>query len=644
MGVSSSSSSTRQLHPQQLTAAIKAVHSPEQLLQLLQQHTAKLNSIHLSAAYTHAVKLCKTGVPLRQQPAAVQQLLQVLHGLAEQQQVQCEARQLANIIWSCGRLSLPNTAELLLPVFVLDSNLQQATTQSLANVLWSAATLKLQLPPHQGQLLVQRSTAAVQHAKPQEVSITLWALATMQQQVPQQKLQQLVQRFLEVLLQANPQNVSNTLWALATMQQQVPQQQLQQMLRRILGVLPLAKPQDVSNTLWALATMQQQVAPQRLQQMLQRFQEVMLQAKPQEVSNTLWALATMQQQVPQQQLQQLVQRVLEVLPLAKPQDVSNTLWACGKLQHVPQQLLSALEQPQQLQAVLAAADPQAVANMAWACAQLGYKGKLLPAALLQRAVQLLHKSRRPYSTTHNFTAQGLCNLCWSVAVLDIQQSKPQLFQLAAAVDQQWDTTVAEDKQQLYQAQLWLLDSQLPAAGQGLSGVLSQQQLEQCRANWEQAVAASAQQRVTDLQQSVFVAVQRLPAGTWQQTPESGKLTADGAFSIDIAATAAGGAKVAIEVDGPTHFTQPGRMPDGGTQFRDRALAARGYVVISIPYWEWGALRDTTRKQQYLLTQLQPALQPLGSHQLQGQAVQQAVVRPAPAPSKRMHKVPHQPSG
>jgi very-short-patch-repair endonuclease len=117
--------------------------------------------------------------------------------------------------------------------------------------------------------------------------------------------------------------------------------------------------------------------------------------------------------------------------------------------------------------------------------------------------------------------------------------------------------------------------------------------------------------VTDTQQSVFVALQRLPAGTWQQPPESEQLTADGAFSIDIAATTAGGAKVAIEVDGPTHFIQPGRTPDGTTQFRDRALAARGYVVVSIPYWEWDALRDATRQQQYLLTKLQPAVQPLG---------------------------------
>jgi hypothetical protein len=66
------------------------------------------------------------------------------------------------------------------------------------------------------------------------------------------------------------------------------------------------------------------------------------------------------------------------------------------------------------------------------------------------------------------------------------------------------------------------------------------------------------------------------------------------------------------------------------------------MVVSIPYWEWDALRDATRKQQYLLTKLQPALQPLGQHQLQRQAVRQAVVQPAPAQRKR--RVFHKPLG
>lgn len=73
----------------------------------------------------------------------MQQLLSVLHGLAEQLQRKCVARQLANIVWSCGHLGTVDTAAVLLPVFLRDRNLQQADQQGMSNVLWAAATLKL---------------------------------------------------------------------------------------------------------------------------------------------------------------------------------------------------------------------------------------------------------------------------------------------------------------------------------------------------------------------------------------------------------------------------------------------------------------------------------------------------------------------
>jgi hypothetical protein len=106
--------------------------------------------------------------------------------------------------------------------------------------------------------------------------------------------------------------------------------------------------------------------------------------------------------------------------------------------------------------------------------------------------------------------------------------------------------------------LWLLDSGLPAPDQGLSVVLSQQQLEQCRASWEQQLAAkTALSKTSDFQREVFAAAQQLPADLWQELPALEQVTADGAFSIDIAATTASGVRVAIEADGPTHFIQPG---------------------------------------------------------------------------------------
>jgi hypothetical protein len=76
-------------------------------------------------------------------------------------------------------------------------------------------------------------------------------------------------------------------------------------------------------------------------------------------------------------------------------------------------------------------------------------------ALLQQAAIQLRAS------TGDYVIQDLCNLCWSATVLDLQQTVPQVLQLAAASSVLWHTAIAENLQQLYQVHLWLLDSQLP---------------------------------------------------------------------------------------------------------------------------------------------------------------------------------------
>jgi hypothetical protein len=225
----------------------------------------------------------------------------------------------------------------------------------------------------------------------------------------------------------------------------------------------------------------------------------------------------------------------------------------------------------------------------------------LPGALLQQAVKLLQDGDT--ASLNSFNSQGLCNLCWSAAVLDLQQCVPQVLQLAAAASQVVSTASDEEVQQLHQVHLWLLDSQLPAPGQGLSGVLTQQQLEQCRDSWEQQLTATAREQSSRLQQSVYAAVLQLPLDTWQQRPQPEQATDDNACLIDIAAVTASGVKVAIEVEGPHHYVQPSRTLSGPTLSRNRALAARGYTVTSIPYWEWDALHSPQQQQQYLLSQL-----------------------------------------
>ena len=554
-----------------LTQQLTAATSPEQLLQLLQQNEVCLDHIHISAAYTRAGKVCGrgAGAAAQQQASAAaavaaaaavgvaeqqastiaaaeasagggeavqQQLLSVLHKLAERLQQQCSAWGLANIIWSCSKLSSPATAQLLLPQFLQASRLQQATPQGVWLVLRAAATLKLQLGAAE--------------------------------------VQQLLDRLVAVLPGAKPQDVSNTLWAVATMGQQVPPQQLQQLLDRLVAVLPDAKPWHqrmayvVSDSLWAVATMQRQVSAQHLQQLLAAFGNC------------------------------------KQLAAAQPGHTAKLLWACAKLHYLPLQLLQSLqEHPNQLQLLLAAAKPHELVNMVWACGELGYAGEL-PEALLQRASLLQG------GVTCGFTVPQLCSLCWSAAVLDLLQCVPQVLQLASAASQLLNTASSDPHicrilWWLHQVHLWLLDSQLPAPNQGLSCVLTQQQLEQCRASYDRMTLSTAHTQPFDRQKLVFDAVLQLPPGTWQPAgqPQSRQLTDDRAHLLDISAVTASRVQVAVEVVAPYDYVQPSNTLRGPTLFRHRALAARGYAVVRVPYWDWDALHSTEEQQKYLLTKL-----------------------------------------
>ncbi len=66
------------------------------------------------------------------------------------------------------------------------------------------------------------------------------------------------------------------------------------------------------------------------------------------------------------------------------------------------------------------------------------------------------------------------------------------------------------------------------------------------------------------------------------------ITADGLFSIDLAIL---DRCIAIEFDGPYHFTRNTLEPLGHTLLRDRLLSAMGWHVVSIPFFEWSKLRS-----------------------------------------------------
>jgi hypothetical protein len=227
--------------------------------------------------------------------------------------------------------------------------------------------------------------------------------------------------------------------------------------------------------------------------------------------------------------------------------------------------------------------------------------------LLQEAVNHMQLARTASSSHHGgCDPQHLSNISWSLAVLDLQQHIEQLKLLVQACSRQQEQGGfhGKDLQQFYQVHLWLLDCQVAGHQQGLSDSLTAEQLRRSEVAWRDQLAESAAHPTSRFQLNVFEILRQLPID-WQQPPQLEQLCQpDGVHSIDIIATRADGVRLAVEVDGPTHFRRP---PDNGlmgpTLFRNRALAARGYKVVSVPYFIWWAFTTNEQKQRWLLNEV-----------------------------------------
>jgi very-short-patch-repair endonuclease len=78
------------------------------------------------------------------------------------------------------------------------------------------------------------------------------------------------------------------------------------------------------------------------------------------------------------------------------------------------------------------------------------------------------------------------------------------------------------------------------------------------------------------------------------------ITADGLFSIDLAIV---DRHVALEFDGPSHFTRTTLEPLGHSRLRNRLLSAMGWHVVSVPFFEWDKLHQPEQMDEYIKQRL-----------------------------------------
>jgi hypothetical protein len=270
---------------QDITRAIRACLTAEQVVQVVQQQLDSMNAINLSAALDKLSKLqCEQ---------------QLLYAACMQRYAEFAAGDFTR-----------NLSTVVYALCCAPADISQQHQQAVQEFLLPA-------------LLAQLADAT-----PQDISTLLSAAAKSCQQLDENVLLQLLDSLFSELQQASAQSLSNVLWAVATMGQQVPAQQLKQLLNAFVGMLQQACPQDVSCALWAVASLGQQVPGQQLQQLLGSLVSNWNRVVPQDVSISMWASARMRH-LPKQLL--ATPGLADMLAAGNTQTIANAAWACAQL-------------------------------------------------------------------------------------------------------------------------------------------------------------------------------------------------------------------------------------------------------------------------------------------------------------------------
>ena len=190
----------------------------------------------------------------------------------------------------------------------------------------------------------------------------------------------------------------------------------------------------------------------------------------------------------------------------------------------------------------------------------------------------------------SMSAQALANTIWGLATLGWQASPD----LGAAFQQRVDAFAHErGPTQLSTVHLsQLLQAHLASQYLGLGLItLPSAMLQVAVQAWKIARKVT----VSNGQREVGESLRRL--GILYELEYT---TADKLFSIDLAIV---DRRIALELDGPSHFTTNTLEPLGHIRMRGRLLSAMGWHVVSIPCFEWSRLRQPFERDAYVLALL-----------------------------------------
>lgn len=399
------------------------------------------------------------------------------------------------------------------------------------------------------------------------------------------------------------QGAANCIWAAATLGLHLQPAIIYPLANACVRLKDLLNAQGAANTMWALATLNITditiVHP-----IADRCAALTNSFNAQNAVNCLWAAAIFNIK-DMSFIHNITTACISRTHQFTPQGASNCLWAMATLQiNDPALIGPLLNVCATMSTVFASQD---AANSLWAAATLSFRDNSVTDLLVSAAI----------ARVSNFTLQGTVNCLWSLAILNITDFSIIEIAVAACIAQLQSFRNRDASICLWS--LAALDVRVQSLYTAFSSIINVSHLDKVE-HAQQILYCNAATKVwlfEDLfHESILshcrqltMARTHLPRSSVMQRDVVGVLlqlglhvdeevvVLHGLHAIDILLNWNGRA-VAIEIDGPTHYSQSfsahtlvtyASVLTTSTALRNRLLREGGYLVLDIPHFEWEQL-------------------------------------------------------
>ncbi|GMI49153.1 hypothetical protein TrCOL_g7717 [Triparma columacea] len=496
-------------------------------------------------------------------------------------------REVANVVHAYAVMSIRGSAfvEAVESKDVVTKIMREGNPQQIANTIWAMARMGHEAPTLAGAIDSDKVvTYLMRKGNSQDIANIIWAMATLGHEAPTLARAIESEEVVTYLMrEGKPQAIANIIWAMARLGHEAPSlARAIESEKVVMKLVSEGKPQNIANTIWAMATLGHK-APTlaRAIESKEVVTKLVSEGNSQALANTIWAMATLGHEAPS--LARAIDSkevVTKLMREGTPQAIANTIWAMSKLKYDCPRLVHALAVSGW--EIMGSCTGQDISNTAFGLADLGYFNEMIFEQIGKHVNVVIGGSN-----------QHICNTLWAFGISGLIAKHEETVRIL------WDEAMKRPPTE-FKSENWtqLEIARLFARSEGVHlEVVDNDGRGGNRSDMMERAAKTIDNPATRFERDIANDLKRFGFSGFETevTPfdnrEGGNL-----LKIDIAWKKE---KVALELDGPSHFLSPSNERNGPTKAKKRLLKSLGWKVLNMSYLQnmkYGKLSDKNKKE------------------------------------------------